>query len=143
MTTILAVDPSAERESSDTGWFLGEFFEDQPVRRLDSGNIHGGFEGFKRWTGPAADIVVCEHYVVFNRAGDPTPLLVEGALRDRYDDVVLQPASGKNTAVPDRVLKALDLYTTAGHHQDEREAARHAVWYLKKIKHLPTLRVGW
>lgn len=143
MTTILAYDPAAERESSDTGWFLGEFSEDQPVSRIDSGVVHGGFEGFRVWTKPEADIVVCERYVVFNRAGDPSPMLIEGVIRYLYPDVVLQPASGKNTAVSDTALKRLGLYSTKGHHHDEREATRHAVWRLKKLKHLPTLRLGW
>lgn len=110
---------------------------------LASGVVHGGFEGFRTWTLPDADVVVCEHYVPYNRAGDPTPLLVEGAVRDRAENVVLQTSSGKNTAVSDTVLKRLGAYTTAGHHHDEREAIRHAVWYVKKQKHVPTLKAGW
>ena len=145
MTTLLAIDPAAEREVSDTGWVLLEFDDDTPATKVDGGVVHGGFAGFVQWTKhmPASDITVCEKYVVFNRAGDPSPLLIEGVVRYLRPDVVLQPSSGKNTAVPDKVLKRLGLWSTAGHHRDEREAARHGVWYLFKNRHKPTLKTGW
>ncbi len=145
MTTILAIDPSAERAVSSTGWAFGEFSEAQPFVRVSSGVTEGGFAGFcadNELEGllKTAGVVVCEHYVVFNRAGDPTPLLVEGVVRFVRPDTVLQGASGKNTLVPDAALKKLGLWSTSGHHHDEREATRHLLVYLVASRHLPTLR---
>ena len=90
------------------------------------------------------DIVVCEQWVDRNiRGADRSPLLIEGAVRFLWPEVVLQPASGKNTAVSDQALKNLGVYTVGGHHHDIREATRHAVLYCKKQLHLPTITVGW
>ena len=140
---LLAIDPAAETSVSDTGWALLYYDEDAPATLLDSGVVHGGFTGFCGWALPESDVTVCEHYVVFNRAGDPTPLLVEGVVRYLRPDVVLQPSSGYKTAVSDTVLKNLGLWSTKGHHADERSALRHGLWYLKRMRHTPTLKAGW
>lgn len=140
---LLSIDPAAEREISDTGWVLLRYDDNTPATLVDGGVVHGGFEGFRTWNLPTSDVTVCEKYVVFNKAGDPSPMLIEGVVRYLRPDVVLQPSSGKNTAVGNDVLKRLGLYSTTGHHADEREAARHGVWYLKKARHVPTLKAGW
>jgi len=93
---------------------------------------------------PQAYFVVCEKWVDRNIAGaDRSAMLVEGAVRFLWPKVVLQPASGKNTAVSDEVLTRLGVYTAGGHHRDILEATRHGVWFVKKQKHLPTLTKGW
>lgn len=143
MTLLLSIDPAAERAVSDTGWVLLRYDDNTPATFVDGGVVHGGFEGFRTWTLPASDVTVCEKYVKFRAEGDPTPLLIEGVVRYLRPDVHLQPASGKNTAVSNDVLRRLGLYSTTGHHLDQREAARHGVWYLKKARHVPTLRAGW
>lgn len=143
MTVLLSIDPAAERAVSDTGWALLEYDDNTPATLVDGGVVHGGFEGFRTWTLPDSDVTVCEKYVKFRAEGDPTPLLIEGIVRYLRPDVVLQPSSGYKTAVPDRVLKTLGFWTTTGHHADQRSALRHAVMYLKKARHLPTLRQGW
>ena len=144
MTSLLAIDPSAERAVSCTGWAFGEFSETQPFTLLAKGAVEGGFKGFCASELieliKAAGIVVCEHYVVYNKDGDPTPLLTEGVVRYLRPDTVLQPSSGKNTLVPDEALKRLGLWSTTGHHHDEREAVRHALVYLATSRHKPTLR---
>lgn len=144
--TMLSIDPPAERAISCTGWSYGEFSDTQPFALLGSGVVAGGFAGFcADATLPkllrAADVVVIEHYVVYNKNGDPTPLLAEGVARFLRPDAVLQRSSGKNTLVPDDAMKALGLWSTKGHHHDEREAIRHALVYLVKSRHLPTLRL--
>lgn len=143
MTLLLSLDPAAEKAVSDTGWALLRYDDNTPATLVDGGVVHGGFNGFRDWTMPDSDVTVCEHYVVFNRAGDPTPMLIEGVIRYLRPDTVLQPSSGYKTAVADEVLKRLGLWTTEGHHADMRSALRHGIWYLKKSKHLPTLRAGW
>lgn len=151
MTLLLSLDPAAERAVSDTGWALLQYDDNTPATLVDGGVVHGGFNGFRDARTETvrsdhlanADIVVCEHYVVFNRAGDPTPMLIEGIIRDTRPDTVLQPSSGYKTAVPDAALKNLGLWTTEGHHADMRSALRHAVWFLKKNLHRPTLLAGW
>lgn len=143
MTRLLAIDPAAETAVSDTGWVLLEYTDNTPATLVDGGVVHGGFDGFCQWTLPDSDVTVCEHYVKFRAAGDPTPLLIEGVVRYLRPDVHLQPSSGYKTAVPDEVIKRLGLWTTEGHHADMRSALRHALWYLKSRLHTPTLRAGW
>jgi hypothetical protein len=139
---LLSIDPAAERSVSSTGWALGEFSDTEPYTLRDSGVIEGGFAGFSANKGRLcwfAEIVVVEHYVVYNRNGDPTPLLIEGVVRDKRPDTVLQGSSGKNTLVSDKNLKDAGLWSTTGHHHDEREAVRHALVYLIKARHIPTI----
>lgn len=149
MTRILSIDPAAERSISDTGWAYGAFLDDEPLSIIDSGVIHGGFNGFTtnyqflNQLITDADIVVCEHFVPWEPKADSTPLLIEGVVRYLRPDVVLQSSSGYKTAVPDRVLKVLGMWSTTGHHQDERSAIRHMLMYMKHLPHKPTLIAGW
>ena len=144
MTTLLAFDPAAERRVSDTGWAWGYFDDTTPFTLQGGGVIHGGFEGFCQWVRehkyPVVDTTIVEHFIMFNRKADPTPLLVEGVIRFRWPDTVLQPSTGKNTLVSDDELKAYGLWDTIGHHRDFVEASRHALVYLVKQRHVPTLR---
>ena len=156
MTTILSLDPSAERAISDTGYCYGEFEDNKPFRVLDSGVVHGGFNGFVSRLNEtqdgldtlynrilSADIVVCEQFISWEPRADSTPRLIEGIVRYLRPDTVLQPSSGYKTAVSDDVLKRLGLWTTEGHHADSRSATRHLIMYLKNNLHRPTLEAGW
>ena len=146
-TRLLAIDTPSEKAVSSMGWALLEYGEDTPAEFIRYGAVTGGFEAAAEWFSrypymwKSPDIVVVEHYVAYNRNGDPTPLLAEGVVRYLRPDAVLQRSSGKNTLVPDDKLKALGLWSTEGHHHDEREAIRHALVYLVKSRHLPTLRL--
>lgn len=157
---LLVIDPGGSGKGH-TGIVLMMYTDKHPAMLVDSWAVPGGLEGFLEWlrdpeggysiqsdhfSNPNGVRVVCETFVNRNIPGaDLTPVLVEGAVRTVFDDVILQPAAGKNTAVPDEVLKRLGLYDigTGDHHQDRREAARHAIWYLKKLQHMPTLLHGW
>ena len=156
MTTILSLDPSAERTISDTGYCYGEFDDNKPFRLLDSGVVRGGFNGFVSRLNEtqdgldtlynrilSADIVVCEQFISWEPRADSTPRLIEGVVRYLRPDAVLQPSSGYKTAVSDDVLKQLGLWTTEGHHADSRSATRHLIMYLKNNLHRPTLEAGW
>lgn len=159
MTTILAIDPAAERAVSDTGYCYGEFTDDMEFKVIDSGVIHGGFRGFESAAHPylpagmdfslcdpllEADIIVYEKFVTYNKVADPSQMLIEGVIRYIRPDAVGQPSSGKNTLVPNDFLKKKELWGTkgsgAGHHRDEVEAIRHAYYYLARNQHIPTLR---
>lgn len=148
MKRILSCDPGGIGGTS--GLALGEFSESQAYTSVATWAVSGDVKGFFRWLDefqcvwPEPDIVVCEQFIDWNRPGaDRTPLRIQGAVEYVYRDVVLQPASGKNTAVPDPVLKRLGLYEDKSHHHDVREARRHAIVYLKHHKHIPTLKAGW
>lgn len=152
---VLAIDPgSSKAQVSHTGIVLLS-----GTKLLDSWAVPNGVDGFRTWmkrhhsfatghnmaTGGVFDLddyqgywqldhIVCEQFVDRQvRGADRTPMLVEGAVRFLWPDVVLQSASGYKTAVPDDVLKALDLWKFPGkdHHDDRRAAARHAIRFLK------------
>lgn len=156
MVTILGIDPAAENPVSDTGWAYGRCTDTTPFELLDYGIVPGGFAGFCRelqirtrnnerppfynhaWD---TDVIVCEKFVRWNPAADVTPLLVEGVVRYMWPNVVLQPASGKNTLIPDNFLKAQGYWLTSGHHKDARESLRHIYVYLATHDHRPTLEL--
>lgn len=145
LKTILALDPAAARGVSNTGWAFGTYSDTEAFALLSSGVVEGGYDGFcdevnVRRLLNAADVVVCEKYVPYKQA-DPSPMKIEGVVNFLRRDAVMQPASGKNTICPDTLLKALGLWSTTGHHHDEREAVRHALVYLIKSKNIPTLNL--
>lgn len=145
---VLAIDPGSSRsEKSVTGIVFMN-----GTQLWDSWAVLGGINGFREWykgSGfyahhdtpgicyPAVHepmTVVCEQFVDRQvRGADRSPMLVEGAVRFLWPNVVLQSASGYKSAVPDDVLKALNLWTFPGkdHHDDRRAAARHAIRFLK------------
>lgn len=148
MTTLLSIDPGGAG-TGHTGIVRLWYTPTEAPLLLESWAVPDGLDGWLAWHDEYRledhwiDLeVVCEHFVNRNVPGaDLTPCFIEGSVRTVYRDVILQPAAGKNTAVPDTVLKRLGLYSFPGdHHHDRREAARHALWYLKKQKHIPTLK---
>lgn len=150
MTTILAIDPCAEREVSCTGWAFGEYEPQTPFRLLGSGVIEGGFAGFAgevqhniKGLGTLlhnANVALVEHYVPYNRAGDVTPLLAEGVVRCVRPDVVLQPSSALSLVSEAQAKTLYSEIRAQGHHADNLSALRHLLAYLMKNRHKPTLR---
>lgn len=156
MVTLLSVDPGG-KGAGHTGIVLLQYTDTAPPIILDTWAVPDGLEGWLGWYDHHVnhnsldevepDEVVCEHFVNRNVPGaDLTPCFIEGSVRTLYRHTVLQPASGKNSAVPDAVMAALGFSKKefkGDHHGDRWEALRHAIWYLKKNRHLPTLRAGW
>lgn len=154
MTTLLAIDPCAERPVSNTGWAFGRFTDTEPFVLLDSGVVEGGFNGLcetLQWALGAihplraalirdASIVVVEHYIAYNKAGDISPVLAEGVVRYFRPDAVLQPSNALSY-VSDGMLKAQGIYSTEGHHRDVNSAVKHALAYLRNAGHRPTLEL--
>ena len=146
MRAILSIDPGGK--GGETGIVLLGYFEYATPRLLDSWAVPNGLEGFADWyyewkdTYDAfAGTVIVEQFMHFKAIQiETTPILIEGAVRFIWPNVVLSPASGKNTAVPDEVMKRLGLYIAGDHHRDRNEACRHALRWLKNQKHVPTLR---
>jgi len=145
LTTLLAIDPAAARPVSSTGWAFCTYSDTEAFAVVQSGVVNGGFTGFRDDPNihrllNAANTVVCEKYVPY-KAADPSPMMIEGIVSFVRPDTVFQPATGKNNLAPDVLLKALGLWSTSGHHRDELEARRHALVYLLKQEHLPTLEL--
>jgi hypothetical protein len=149
VTSILSFDPAGK--GGDTGIVLLDYLSTMPPRVRESWAVSGGYNAFCDWLRTQGgydeinpDVVIVETFIHFkNIKIETTPILIEGAIRYVWPNVVLSPASGKNTAVPDDVLKRLGLYFPGDHHRDRTEAARHAVRWLKNQRHVPTLRAGW
>lgn len=149
MSYLISIDPSGV--GGHTGVVLIGYGDDTPAYLIDSWAVEGDFEGFLDWweehrdETDMADYIICEHFVNWGKPGaDLMPLAIEGAVRalcrvDRQDKPSLSPASGKDTAVPDAALKRMGMWLPGDHHHDRREAARHGLWFLKRMRHRPTL----
>jgi len=152
---LLAIDPSGDPKGH-TGIVLLWVQEDKPAELEESWAIAGGIEPMIDWFEKDyiqeilddTDVIVVEHFVLYGPRGvDIGPAYVEGAIRGYAAallsaEIVLQPASGKNTAVPDHAMDRAGFPKSlfkGDHHNDRWEALRHALWYLKRTDHRPTL----
>lgn len=137
---VLGVDPGMR-----TGVAFLEVPEDSTPVLIQYEEVYGGVEGFQKWweTHPPYDVLVCEDFIL--RGGvkgvNIEPIKIIEFLR-QFNPVMQTPA-GRNTSVSDAVLKRLGLHLPGERLRNAREAVRHAVWYVKKSLHKPTLRVGW
>lgn len=134
-----------------SGVVLLDVPEDAPATLVDSWAVPDDVEGMCQFTEAFdesdADLIVCEHFTNRNVRGvDLTPCFVEGVIRGWAHtwgcDVVLQGAAGKNTAVPDDAMERAGFPKSdfkGDHHADRWESLRHALWYLKRTDHRPTL----
>lgn len=147
MTLLLSIDPGG-LESGTTGIVLLSIPDDAPAILLDSWTVPDNLEGFRIWyaqtgTNLYPDIVVCEHFQNRGiRGADLSHLLIEGVVRWIWPDARMSPAGGKNTAVPDDAMERAGFLKAdfrGDHHADRWEALRHALWYLKRTDHRPTL----
>ena len=145
LTIILGIDPGGTPPNGTTGISVWNINTNGKLRRIWNEAVEGGFDGFCEWLHSEkpeeCDYVICEKFVNYNKAADVSPLLIEGVVRYVWPNVILQPASGKNTAVPDRILKENGWYDDNSHHHDVREAGRHVLYWLKKQNHPAVLRL--
>ena len=146
---ILSIDPGGK--GGDTGIvLLGYTPETRPVL-VDSWAVPNGLTGFREWyvktLRQGADTIIVEQFVHFKAVQiETTPILIEGAVRFIWPNVVLSPASGKDTAVPDWAMDNLGFSRAdfgGDHHADRYQACRHAIRWLKNQGHKATLEVGW
>jgi hypothetical protein len=142
-TTILGVDPGGT-----TGVSLIEFgFNTQP-KVLKFTQIPNGLDGFLAWYHTAHhdwDLVVCESFTL--RPGvhgvDLSATYVIGALQalEQYRTKIFYQAPSQKSLCDDEAMKQLGVYLPGNPHAND--AARHAIIYLRSVKHLPTLKKGW
>lgn len=147
MTDFLSVDPGRR-----TGISLCHYSKGTPLTLLASWDVPFGVPGFFDWYRTEEPIVQFIVYESFDlREGkhgvDLTPVEVIGALKILALELEIplhdQPPAGRLQAVSDDVLRKFDMYQPGKAHRNERESNRHAVWWMKKQKHLPTLEKGW
>lgn len=149
---VLAIDPGSSRaQVSHTGIVLLS-----GTTLWDSWAVDSGVAGFGAWArhhvslrgGPPygvrnsqdkwvdVDAVVCEQFVDRQVMGaDRSPLLVEGVVRFLWPEVVLQPASGYKSQMPDEIMEKLGFSSKSfggDHHKDRWSALRHGLLYLKR-----------
>lgn len=108
--------------------------------------VEGGLLGFLGWWNSLEshhwDAIVCEDFVLRPSVKFPdlSPVYIIGALTALTGIVTLQSPSLKPLCNDD-VLKRMDFYTKGKPHGND--ATRHAIIYLRHMKHKPTLLKGW
>ena len=142
-TTILGVDPGGT-----TGITLLEFGLTSEPRILKSIQVPDGLAGFLAWYHNVHhdwDFVVCESFTL--RPGihgvDVTPTYIIGALEalEQYRTKIYYQSPSQKSLCSDEVLKRMGLYHSGMPHVND--AIRHAIIYLRNVKHIPTLKKGW
>lgn len=163
MTRILSIDPG-----KNTGAALGIVGDDRPYELLNRWQVHGGVEGFRDWWvrgAPDHDVLVVEKFILARNdfQADLTPVEIEGAIcmglePQKWQAVKWQPRTmkalltgyppeAKTKAQRQRVrfnfLKEFGLFAKGTDNDDSNDAICHALIWLKRTKHMPTLRHYW
>lgn len=147
MVDFLSVDPG-----SRSGISLCSFSETEPLEHLQGWDVPGGTEGFIDWVvdnEPAGvQFIVYETFTLHGGKGTVLDSVeVIGALKVLAHELEIplhpQPPAGRVQAVPDEVLYRFDDTLRGKAHRNEKESLRHALWYMKKKAHVPTLLKGW
>jgi hypothetical protein len=139
MTILLALDPG-----ETTGATLWTFTETKPIALLSTFQIAEGILGFMKHAElDKTNIVVSEKFVLDGRTPNPnvTPLLIEGALiaqQKYYPYKLTFQRNNFKKHVSDDLLKENDLWAAGYPHA--MDSAKHALAYMKTIRHMPTLR---
>lgn len=150
MTHVLTIDPGVA-----TGIALGWFTEYHPYERTGFWLVKGGIEGFMKWyhsTAPDEAYMarwVAEKFVLRDNdfIANTEPLRIEGAMIALGLNPIWQLRTDK-ALCKDDVLKQNKLWVTGkmcGHTdgRDVNDATIHALAYMKKLKHRPTLQMYW
>ena len=142
MIQILGVDPGGT-----TGFCVIEYTpESRPVLK-EAWEESGGLGGVLAIRDKIIkhEIVVCESFTL--RPGvkmpDLSPVYIIGALEalmPYQDSLVYQQPSAK-VLCPDEKLKKIEMYQRG--HPHANDAIRHAIIYLVKINHQPTIEWLW
>jgi hypothetical protein len=164
MTRLLSIDPGG-----NTGIVLGHYDAVTPYSIIGRWQVHGGLPGFLAWWErigrPDFDELVVEKFILDPSnafSADLTPVLIEGAIiakmfpRDheiawqpRTDKAVLTgyPPEAVTKAQRQRVrfdfLKKYGMFVPGTNNDDGNDAVVHALVYLKRRRHAPTLQAFW
>ncbi|GAB2699385.1 hypothetical protein BKA24_001794 [Microbacterium marinum] len=146
MTILLSLDPGGT-----TGYSVWHYGVVTPLNLIEHGQIPGGLDGFVSWargfqTRQHIDEIVAEDFVDDGRTVSPdvTPLLIKGAVIDRWSDSDVQITWQLNTYkahADDILLKRVGFWFVGQEHA--RDSARHAIAYLKVRDHRPTMKRIW
>lgn len=149
MKNIMSIDPG-----KSTGVAFGTYSDTQPYELVDVFQIPGGIVGFNEWlhnnhfTNLDEDYtVVSEKFVLRSSnafVADVEPVRIEGLMYAYWGDRVIYQQRSDKTLVDDRILKEHGLWQTGSQHgwadgRDANDAIIHAIAYLKKQHHKPTL----
>lgn len=160
LTTLIAIDPGQM-----SGVFIGKFDEVSQLRRLGYAQVPGGFAGIAEWfdsqidAGFTWDVVVSEKFSTRPmsrqyKLEELEPIRIEGLIQWLRPDVVWQaPAmmvlrqgdtQAQRKRNSDDVLRRGGLWLTGKDvnykdANDANAAAKHALAYMRSIKHAPTI----
>lgn len=138
VTYLLALDPGGS-----TGWSWWEYDDKRQLTHLTHGTVRDGLRGFLEWWEHAEDCeIVIEDFILDGRTPRPdtTPLEILGAVEfaAKQDGVkVTRQRNYMKNHAPDELLKERGLWWPGKGH--DRDSARHAIAYMKTMRHLPTL----
>lgn len=165
MTYLLSIDPGL-----NSGAALGYYDATSPYRVVGRWQVHGGLPGFLAWwerehIGERFDEIVVEKFILdpTNQfSADLTPVQIEGAiiakLFPRDNAIAWQPRTDKSALTgypPTAITKTqrqrarfdfLDrfgMFESGTGNDDSNDAVTHGLVYLKRRRHLPTLRAFW
>lgn len=151
MAVLLALDPG-----KTTGLVFGEYSDNRPfkIKQVEQVTIEEYFATLGVLDQGSGQItVVCEDFTLRRgrpMSGDQTlPMYLIGALQyiayqNRNITLVMQSPAAAKQGVTDEHLENLELLQTPKTKWDHaNDALRHAVQYLKSIKHMPTLEGGF
>jgi hypothetical protein len=144
MTTMLCLDPGGT-----TGLAIISFEPEQEASLVHYEQVPGGLEGFINWYKSEReiwnwDMVVCEDFTLRMNVKFPdlSPVYIIGALEafEWPDKPTYQQPTQKPLCDDDR-LKVLGFHKPGKGHAND--AIRHGIIYLRKSRHMPTLKKGW
>ncbi len=168
MTLLLSLDPGL-----NTGIALGYYDDTTPYSLQNRWQVHGGLDGFVDWLDIHSasvggwDEIVSEKFILSsaNRfTPDTTPLLIEGALQaflwledipanlywqpnTAKADLIGYPATAKTKAQRQRLrfdfLKEHGLFVPGEDNTDSNDCCVHALVFLRRRGHMPTIRKYW
>lgn len=156
---ILSLDPGKQ-----TGIAAAVYGDNHPYELLNVWQISDGVTGFINWWKTIGTPLIRKHewewlqptqivsekFILRNNAfvADTEPLLIEGALQALWSLPVTWQQRSDKTLVPDNILRENGLWHTGKQvgwkdARDTNDAIIHAMAYLKKNKHIPTLQKYW
>lgn len=144
MPSLLSLDPGGTTGVAELEYELGE----KPILKSVY-QIEGGLAGFLEWwygSNKLFDITVCEDFVLRPSVKFPdlSPVYIIGALEMAEFANDIKPFYQSPSVKPlcnDEVLKRIGFYTKGKPHGND--AVRHAIIYLRSIKHMPTIEMAW
>lgn len=156
---LLSLDPGKQ-----TGIAAGVYGDNQPYMLLEVWQLSDGVTGFINWWNTTGKHlirtyewsflqptqIVSEKFILRSNAfvADTEPLLIEGALQALWSLPVTWQQRSDKSLVTDQTLRDNGLWHTGKQVQwkdarDTNDAIIHALAYLKKNKHIPTLQKYW